>query len=111
MPMTWLWIPVTLWAAFAQTVRNAAQRHLVSELGTLGATLVRFLYGLPFALLWLLVAMRVSGASLPGFVPSNTYPCADGKYVVIGANADSIFKRMMRAIDTNQTQLSEICEA
>jgi formyl-CoA transferase len=40
-----------------------------------------------------------SGASLPGIVPSNTYPCADGKYVVIGANADSIFKRMMRAID------------
>ena len=39
-----------------------------------------------------------SGASLPGIVPSNTYPCGDGKYVVIGANADSIFKRMMRAI-------------
>ena len=39
-----------------------------------------------------------SGASLPGIVPSNTYPCADGKYVVIGANADSIFKRMMTAI-------------
>jgi len=39
-----------------------------------------------------------SGASLPGIVPSNTYPCGDGRYVVIGANADSIFKRMMRAI-------------
>jgi formyl-CoA transferase len=39
-----------------------------------------------------------SGASLPGIVPSNTYPCRDGTYVVIGANADSIFKRMMRAI-------------
>ena len=39
-----------------------------------------------------------SGASLPGIVPSNTYACRDGKYVVIGANADSIFKRMMRAI-------------
>ena len=39
-----------------------------------------------------------SGASLPGIVPSNTYPCSDGLYVVIGANADSIFRRMMRAI-------------
>jgi formyl-CoA transferase len=39
-----------------------------------------------------------SGASLPGIVPSNTYACRDGRYVVIGANADSIFKRMMRAI-------------
>lgn len=39
-----------------------------------------------------------SGASLPGIVPSNTYRCRDGKYVVIGANSDSIFKRLMRAI-------------
>jgi formyl-CoA transferase len=39
-----------------------------------------------------------SGASLPGIVPSNTYVTRDGKYVVIGANADSIFKRMMNGI-------------
>jgi len=39
-----------------------------------------------------------TGSSLPGIVPSNTYKCGDGKYVVIGANADSIFKRMMLAI-------------
>ena len=39
-----------------------------------------------------------TGASLPGIVPSNTYRCKDGNYVVIGANADSIFKRMMKAI-------------
>jgi formyl-CoA transferase len=39
-----------------------------------------------------------SGASLPGIVPSNTYVTRDDKYVVIGANADSIFKRMMNAI-------------
>jgi len=39
-----------------------------------------------------------TGAALPGIVPSNTYRCGDDRYVVIGANADSIFKRMMRAI-------------
>jgi len=39
-----------------------------------------------------------TGASLPGIVPSNTYLCGDGKYVVIGANGDSIFKRMMVSI-------------
>jgi formyl-CoA transferase len=39
-----------------------------------------------------------TGAALPGIVPSNTYRCRDDRYVVIGANADSIFKRMMRAI-------------
>ncbi|MBI1394852.1 MAG: CoA transferase [Betaproteobacteria bacterium] len=39
-----------------------------------------------------------TGASLPGIVPSNTYETRDGKYLVIGANNDSIFKRFMRAI-------------
>jgi drug/metabolite transporter (DMT)-like permease len=65
--MSWLWIPVTLWAAFAQTVRNAAQRHLTAELGTLGATLVRFLYGAPFAALWLFAVAKLGGAALPEF--------------------------------------------
>jgi len=60
-----LWIPVTLFAAFAQTLRNAAQRHLVASLGTMGATLVRFLYGLPFALLWLLGVHHVGGFAYP----------------------------------------------
>ncbi|WP_066073816.1 CaiB/BaiF CoA transferase family protein [Neobacillus soli] len=36
-----------------------------------------------------------TGSTLPGIAPSNTYECADGKYVVIGANGDSIFKRLM----------------
>ncbi|MDH3321134.1 MAG: EamA/RhaT family transporter [Betaproteobacteria bacterium] len=48
-----LWIALTVWAAFAQTLRNTVQRSLTASLGTLGATLVRFLYGLPFALAWL----------------------------------------------------------
>jgi formyl-CoA transferase len=39
-----------------------------------------------------------SGASLPGISPSNTYPCANGEYVVIAGNGDAIFKRLMTAI-------------
>ncbi len=39
-----------------------------------------------------------SGSSLPGISPSNTYPCADGQYVIIAGNGDAIFKRLMRAI-------------
>ncbi len=42
-----------------------------------------------------------TGASLPGIVPSNTYLCGDKQYVVIGANGDAIFKRMMLAIGRN----------
>jgi crotonobetainyl-CoA:carnitine CoA-transferase CaiB-like acyl-CoA transferase len=38
------------------------------------------------------------GMRLTGIVPSGTYPCADGKYIVIGANGDSIFRRFMSAI-------------
>ena len=64
-PASWLWIPITVAAAGAQTLRNAAQRHLTADLGTLGATLVRFLYGLPFAALWLLAVKEVGGYALP----------------------------------------------
>ena len=64
-PADWWWIPITVWAAFAQTVRNAAQRHLTAGLGTLGATLVRFLYGLPFALLWFWIVLEYTGESPP----------------------------------------------
>jgi formyl-CoA transferase len=39
-----------------------------------------------------------TGASLPGIVPSNTYPCRDGS-IVIGGNSDPIFKRLMLAIE------------
>src|SRR5689334_19356682 len=64
--MPWLWAPITVFAAFTQTLRNAAQRHLTKELGTLGATLVRFLYGLPFAAAWLaLVALAGSPVPAP----------------------------------------------
>lgn len=52
--MEYLWVPVVLFAAAAQTVRNTAQRSLTAQVGTLPATLVRFLYGLPFAALYLL---------------------------------------------------------
>ena len=39
-----------------------------------------------------------SGGALPGIAPSNTYPTADGAYVVIAGNSDPIFKRLMLAI-------------
>jgi drug/metabolite transporter (DMT)-like permease len=54
-----------LWAAFAQSLRNAAQRHLTRELGTLGAASVRFLYGLPFAIGWLLLVKWYTTADWP----------------------------------------------
>jgi drug/metabolite transporter (DMT)-like permease len=61
----WLWIAATLLAAGAQTARNATQRGLIARIGTAGATQVRFLYGLPFAILFLLVALSWTGERLP----------------------------------------------
>src|SRR4051812_22568103 len=67
--MAWLWAPFVLAAALAQTARNAAQRALVAQAGTLGATLVRFLYGIPFAALAVLVlhALPATSAPVPHF--------------------------------------------
>ena len=61
-----LWVLATLCAAAAQTARNAMQRQLTATLGTLGATLVRFLYGLPFAILFLALVVAITGESVPG---------------------------------------------
>lgn len=49
----WLWAAFTVLASAAQTARNAMQRSLTETLGTIGATHVRFLYGFPFALVFL----------------------------------------------------------
>ena len=61
----WLWALFTVVAAAAQTVRNATQRELTASLGTAGATHVRFLFGLPFALVFLAVVFAASGVPLP----------------------------------------------
>lgn len=51
----WLWIACTVAGNGVQTIRNTMQRSLVDSLGTVGATHVRFLFGLPFGLLFLAV--------------------------------------------------------
>ena len=61
----WLWAMFTLAAAAAQTARNAMQRELTLTLGTVGATHVRFLFGFPFALVFLVGVLAVTGTALP----------------------------------------------
>jgi drug/metabolite transporter (DMT)-like permease len=60
-----LWIVATLIAAAAQTARNATQRGLSATLGPVGATHVRFLYGLPFAALFLIGLRLVASEPVP----------------------------------------------
>jgi drug/metabolite transporter (DMT)-like permease len=59
------WVFFTLLGAVGQTARNAMQRGLTPRLGALGATLVRFLFGFPFALLFLAAVLAWTHAALP----------------------------------------------
>ena len=70
MDISLLWIPATIAAATAQTFRNAMQRHLTAVLGTVGATQVRFLYGFPFALIFLALVLAFTAENLPRPNPS-----------------------------------------
>src|SRR5690606_6745366 len=60
-----LWIAITIAAAFLQTLRSATQKHLKSVMGTTGATFVRFGFGLPFALIFVLGLNQLAGFALP----------------------------------------------
>ncbi|MCA0318979.1 MAG: DMT family transporter [Proteobacteria bacterium] len=61
----WLWAAFTVLASAAQTARNAMQRSLTETLGTIGATHVRFLYGFPFALIFLGLVHAMVPAKAP----------------------------------------------
>ena len=86
-----LWIPFTLLAAAGQTARNAMQRELTAALGTVGATHVRFLFGFPFALLFLAGVLMATGLPLP--VP----PAVFWPWVVLGAGAQIVATATMLA--------------
>ncbi len=65
----WLWAVFTVTAAGSQTLRNAMQKELIATLGTVGATHVRFLFGFPFAVLFLIATSVATGSvpPIPGF--------------------------------------------
>jgi len=86
-----LWIPFTLLAAAGQTARNAMQRELTRALGTVGATHVRFLFGFPFALVFLAVVLMATGLPLP------TPPAVFWPWVVLGAGAQIVATATMLA--------------
>jgi drug/metabolite transporter (DMT)-like permease len=84
---SWLWAIFTVIAAFAQTARNAMQRELTGSLGTVGATHVRFLFGLPFALLSLIGVLVWTGVPLPRPGLSFWPWVIDGAFAQIAATA------------------------
>ena len=65
-----LWIVFTLLAVVMQSVRTAGQKHIAKRLSIPATTLVRFLFGLPFALLYFFSLKRYYGVAALG-VDSN----------------------------------------
>lgn len=92
-----LWAWATLAGAVAQTGRNAAQSGLTARLGTLGATNTRFLFGLPFAGLFLALALWLTGEALPPL----TLPAL--AWTVTGALAQIAATAMMLQVMRSQS--------
>lgn len=92
MDSNWLWIAFTVVGAAGQTARNAMQRELSTTLGTVGATLVRFLFGFPFALVFLAVVLATTGAALPR--PELVY----WPWLIVGALTQVLATAMMLAL-------------
>ena len=86
-----LWAVFTIIAAAAQTARNAMQRELTATLGTVGATHVRFLFGFPFALIFLAGVCLVTGSTLP------TPPLEYWPWIAIGLVGQIVATQLMLA--------------
>lgn len=87
----WLWAVFTVIAALGQTARNAMQKELTAKLGTVGATHVRFLFGFPFAILFLIGVVLVTGRALPQ--PALTF----WPWLLVGALTQIIATALMLA--------------
>src|SRR5690348_18504211 len=83
----WLWVIFTVIASAGQTARNAMQRGLTQTIGTVGATLVRFLFGLPFGALFLLLVTLWTKEPLPPITASSLLWTFAGALSQIAATA------------------------
>ncbi len=84
-----LWVACTVAAAAGQTLRNAMQHSLIGTVGTAGATHVRFLYGLPFACVFLAVVASTGAIRDPQMGP------AFWAWLTLGALAQVLATAMM----------------
>jgi drug/metabolite transporter (DMT)-like permease len=87
----WLWAVFTVLAAGAQTLRNAMQRELIGVLGPVGATQVRFLFGLPFGVAFLILVRLGTGTELPTLEPNAIM------WTIFGAVAQIVATALMLA--------------
>ena len=82
-----LWIPITVTAALFQCWRTAMQQKLRHLLSVNGAGFVRFLYGAPAALVFLLAALAISRTGLPAPTPAMlAYAAGGGLFQILATN-------------------------
>jgi len=109
----WLWAACTVGATAVQTVRNAMQRSLTERLGTIGATNVRFLYGLPFALLFLVVVRAIAGpaavelgGAFPGWLLLGAIGQTAGTALMLAAMRERSFVVAIAYVKTEPVQIA-----
>jgi len=92
-----LWVLAALAGSLGQVARNAMQSRLTAQIGTVGATQVRFLFGLPFALIFLLLLMLATGESIP--IPDTRSLC----FTTAGALAQIAATALMLVVMQSQS--------
>jgi drug/metabolite transporter (DMT)-like permease len=91
-----LWIPATVLASLFQVARNGLQRSILPTAGPWGATLVRFLFGLPFSLAFVALAALATPAARAHFTPEFWFAATTGALGQVLATA-ALLVAMRRA--------------
>jgi drug/metabolite transporter (DMT)-like permease len=106
--MPFVWIFATVAAAAFQVARNGLQRSLIGAAGPWGATLVRFLFGLPFSIAFAAVAIGVTPGARPVFSSTLFGLCALGacSQVLATASLLAAMRRSGFAVATSLQQSS-----
>jgi len=108
-----LWVAFTLTASAAQTARNVMQRELTGALGALGASQVRFLFGLPFAILFFIglrlatgVAAPAIGSAAAGFIVMGALAQIGGTALMLAAMRERSFVVVIAFTKTEAAQVA-----
>jgi len=96
-----LWVGFTLVGAAGQVARNAMQRQLTGPLGIWGATNIRFVFGLPFALVFFVAALVFSGETIPP--PGAMFGPMFGFWLMLGALSQIIATGLMLSAMTDRS--------
>ena len=108
-----LWVAFTLTASAAQTARNVMQRERTGALGALGASQVRFLFGLPFAILFFIglrlatgVAAPAIGSAAAGFIVMGALAQIGGTALMLAAMRERSFVVVVAFTKTEGAQVA-----